>query len=164
MNIVESCFRAPADSPAIIHQAEGGPLQTMTVGELEALTRRVAANLQRLGFQPGDAIAIIMPMTAECVAIYLGIIAAGCAVVGIADSFRPKEIATRLRIAKAKAIFTRDVMVRGGKTFPLYTLVIEAEAPIRSTFSFPPARPAIRKRSRGRKRRRSNAPPTRIFT
>src|SRR5436309_1670835 len=67
MNIVDSCFRAPAHSPAIIHQAEGGSLQTMTVGELEALTRRVAANLQRLGFAPGDAIAIIMPMTAECV-------------------------------------------------------------------------------------------------
>jgi acetyl-CoA synthetase len=129
MNIVESCFRAPADSPAIIHQAEGGPLQIMSVAELENLTQRVAANLQRLGFQPGDAIAIIMPMTAECVAIYLGIIAAGCAVVGIADSFRPKEIATRLRIASAKAIFTRDVMVRGGKKLPLYSQVIEAEAP-----------------------------------
>ncbi len=74
----------------------------MSVGELEALTRRVAANLRRLGFAPGDAIAIIMPMTAECVAIYLGIIAAGCAVVGIADSFRPKEIATRLRIAECE--------------------------------------------------------------
>jgi acetyl-CoA synthetase len=129
MNILESCFRAPADSPAIIHQAEGGPLLRMSVSELERLTRRLAANLQRLGFAPGDAIAIIMPMTAECVAIYLGIIAAGCAVVGIADSFRPKEIATRLRIAKAKAIFTRDVMVRGGKTLPLYSLVVEADAP-----------------------------------
>lgn len=129
MNIVESCFQAPAESPAIIHQTEGGPLQTMTVRELASLTSRVAANLRRLGFQAGDAIAIIMPMTAECVAIYLGIVAAGCVVVGIADSFRPKEIATRLRIAKARGIFTRDVMLRGGKTHPLYALVLEAEAP-----------------------------------
>src|SRR3954468_4860066 len=28
MNIVESCFRAPTDSPAIIHQAEGGAMKT----------------------------------------------------------------------------------------------------------------------------------------
>jgi acetyl-CoA synthetase len=129
LNIVESCFRAPPESPAIIHRTERGPLQTMTVGELATLTRRVAANLRRLGFVPGDSIAIMMPMTPECVAIYLGIVAAGCAVVGIADSFRPKEIATRLRIANAKAIFTRDLMTWGGKSFPLYSSVIEAEAP-----------------------------------
>ena len=74
LNIVESCFTAPADSPAIIHQAEGGELKVMTVAELAKLTDRVAANLRRRGFKPGDALAIIMPMTAEAVAIYLGII------------------------------------------------------------------------------------------
>lgn len=129
MNIVESCFTAPADATAIIFQAEGGTRETMSFGELESLTDRVAANLVRLGYKPGDALAILMPMTAESVAIYLGIIKAGCAVVGIADSFQPKEIATRLRIANAKAVFTQDVMLRGGKAFPLYSNLIEADAP-----------------------------------
>ncbi len=76
-NIVESCFAAPADSPAIIHQTEGGRIKVMSVAELATLTNRVAANLQRTGFKPGSALAIIMPMTAEAVAIYLGIIKAG---------------------------------------------------------------------------------------
>jgi acetyl-CoA synthetase len=129
INIVESCFTAPADSTAIIHQAEGGAVKTMSVGELEKLTNRVAASLQHQGFKSGDALAIIMPMTAEAVAIYLGIIKAGCAVVGIADSFRPKEIATRLNLAKTVAIFSQDVIVRGGKSLPLYTNLIEANAP-----------------------------------
>lgn len=129
MNIVESCFSTPAEAPAIFHQAEGGELSTMSYGELRALTARVAVNLRRLGLQPGDAIAVLMPMTAESVAIYLGIIAAGCVVVGIADSFRPREIATRLRIANAVALFTQDVLMRGGKTFPLYANAIEAGAP-----------------------------------
>jgi len=71
----------------------------------------------------------MMPMTTESVAISLGIIQAGAVVVGIADSFRPKEIATRLRLAKAVAVFTQDVMVRGGKVLPLYAQVIEADAP-----------------------------------
>jgi len=70
-----------------------------------------------------------MPMTAEAVAIYLGIIKAGCIVVGIADSFRPKEIATRLRLATAVAVFTQDVMLRGGKSLPLYANLVEANAP-----------------------------------
>lgn len=128
LNIAESCFQSAPDAPAIIHQTQGGPLQRMTYGELAALTDRVAANLRRCGFKTGDAIAILMPMTAEAVAIYLGIIKAGCVVVGIADSFRVPEIATRLRISNAKGIFTQDVLLRGDKTFPLYTNAVEAGA------------------------------------
>jgi len=129
LNIVESCFAAASGSPAIIFQGEGGGLGVMSVGELEALTGRVASNLVRCGFKPGDALAIILPMTAESVAIYLGIIQAGCVVAGIADSFRPKEIATRLRLANAVAVFTQDEIVRGGKALPLYANVVEAGAP-----------------------------------
>lgn len=130
LNIAESCFSAPPDSIAIIHQSEEGALQSMSVGELKALTDRVAANLVRIGLKPDDAVAIFMPMTAESVALYLGIIKAGCVVVGIADSFQPREVATRLRLSQAKAIFTQDVLLRGGKTFPLYAHVEQAEGPL----------------------------------
>ncbi|MFS7905656.1 hypothetical protein Hanom_Chr01g00050241 [Helianthus anomalus] len=61
-----------------------------------------------------------MPMTVTAVIIYLAIIYAGFVVVSIADSFASKEIATRLRVSKAKATFTQDYIVRGGKKFPLY--------------------------------------------
>ncbi len=129
LNIVESCFTAPADSPAIIAQAEGGELTVVTVGDLKSLSDRVASSLTRLGFRPGDALAIVMPMTVECVAIYLGILQAGCVAVSIADSFRPREIATRLRLANAVGVFTQDVFRRGGKSHPLYAGVKEAGAP-----------------------------------
>ena len=59
MNIVDSCFAASAESPAIIHQAEGGEVSVMSYGEIQGLTGRVVANLRRLGFQPGDALAIL---------------------------------------------------------------------------------------------------------
>ena len=39
LNIVESCFAAPADSPAIIHQAEGGPLATLERGRTPGADR-----------------------------------------------------------------------------------------------------------------------------
>lgn len=128
-NIVESCFAAPASSPAILSAAEGKPLATTTVCELEALTNRVAFSLTYAGFKPGDAIAIIMPMTVACVAIYLGIIKAGCVVVGIADSFQAREIGARLQLAKAFAVFTQDVILRGGKSLPMYVNIIESNAP-----------------------------------
>lgn len=58
-------------------------------------------------FSKGDAIAIDMPMTVTAVIIYLAIVIGGFAVVSIADSFAAKEIATRLRVSKAKGIFTQ---------------------------------------------------------
>lgn len=51
--------------------------------------------------------AIYMPMSVESVIAYLGIILAGCVAVTIADSFAPREIAARLRIARCEAIFTQ---------------------------------------------------------
>ena len=129
LNIAESCFNAPADAVAIVHQAEGGAPGTLTYGELRALANRVANGLRDAGYLPGDAIAVDLPMTAESVAIYLGIIFAGCTAVAIADSFAPEEIRIRLQITRAKAIFTQDEMLRDGKILPLYAKVTEADAP-----------------------------------
>ncbi|MGK7906056.1 MAG: AMP-binding protein [Synechococcus sp.] len=128
-NIVESCFQAAPEAPAIVFQAEGESLSVLTYGELRALTDRVANGLVNMGFSPGDAIAIVMPMTAESVAIYLGIVKAGCTVVSIADSFAPDEIATRLRLSEAKGIFTQDIIQRAGKQLPLYAKVVQVNVP-----------------------------------
>ncbi|WP_346293366.1 AMP-binding protein [Sphaerothrix gracilis] len=129
LNIAESCFQAAADAPAILFQPEEGALAVVSYGELRSLAHRVANGLVEAGLQPGDAIALDLPMTVEAVAIYLGIILAGGTVVAIADSFAPEEIATRLRLAPAKAIFTQDFIRRGGKCLPLYDRVIEANGP-----------------------------------
>ncbi len=128
-NIAESCFQAPEDATAIVFQPEGDSHSTLTYGELHSQTNRVATGLGDAGIQPEDAISIDMPMTVESVAIYLGIVKAGCVVVSIADSFAPSEIATRLRLSGAKAIFTQDYIRRAGKQLPLYAKVVEANAP-----------------------------------
>jgi acetyl-CoA synthetase len=129
LNIAESCFRAEPSATAIVRRAEGGPTDRWTYADLEDVARRVAAGLVALGFRAGDRIAVDIPMTAESVAVYLGIVLAGMAVVSIADSFAPEEIATRLTIADAAGIFTQDVIPRGGKALPLYEKVAAAGAP-----------------------------------
>jgi acetyl-CoA synthetase len=128
LNIVDSCLQAPGGNPAVVYQVEGEALHTMTYDELDALSNRVANSLAAMGFSKGDPIAIAMPMTVEAVAAYLGIVKAGCVVVSIADSFSPEEIATRLRIAGAKTAITQDVILRGGKTIPMYQRVSDAGA------------------------------------
>ena len=126
LNIVDSCFLAEPDEVAVVFQSPGQRIEQLTYRQLRDLTNQVSNSLVAAGFQPGDAIAVFMPMTHLSVAIYLGIVQAGCAVVSIADSFAPPEIATRLQVAQAKAVITYDHQVRVGKTLPLYQAVGEA--------------------------------------
>ncbi len=139
LNIVESCFRAPETQTAIIFQPEGGAIARLTYGELRGLVNQISNGLVTAGFQPGDAIAIVLPMTVEAIAVYLGIVQAGCVVVSIADSFAPPEIATRLQIANAKAVFTQDTVIRAGKILHLYEKVVAAQAPTAIVLGADPA-------------------------
>jgi acetyl-CoA synthetase len=128
LNIADSCFQAPGDRRAIVFQREGGSLEALTYDELDRRSNRFANGLAASGLAAGDAIAIAMPMTVESVVAYLGIVKAGAVVVSIADSFSADEIATRLRIAKARAVVTQDIIVRGVKKLPMYQRVVDAGA------------------------------------
>ena len=144
LNIVDSCFNAPDNAPAIVFGQESGTRTPsyITYKALHSLTNRVANGLTDAGFNIGDAIAVDMPMTVEAVAIYLGIVKAGGVVVSIADSFAPDEIAMRLRLADTKAVFTQDYIPRAGKLLPLYAKVVEADAPKTILLSCRSATPA----------------------
>ena len=130
MNIAKACFLAGPQSTAIVTDRGDGSLEAWSYATLQSLSRRVALGLQKLGLKAGDSVAIDMPMNAESVAIYLGIIMMGGAAVSIADSFSSPEIATRLRLGHAKAIFTTDVLLRGNRAFPLYDRVLQADPPL----------------------------------
>jgi acetyl-CoA synthetase len=130
LNIVDTLLDDDAERLATISRKESeSGLRRLSVGELDALSARVANGLADLGFRPGDAIAIDMPMTPECVAVYLGIVRAGMVVISIADSFAPPEIASRLRIGGAAAVFTQDVLRRDGRALPLYDKIKSVDAP-----------------------------------
>ena len=130
LNIADSCFhKRESHEPALLYAMESDPrdLQHMSFAVLNRISNQIAnAIQQKLGLVPGEAIAICMPMTPESIAIYLGIIKAGCVVVSIADSFSALEIEQRCRLGQAKAIFTQDVIYRGAKFLPLFTRILDA--------------------------------------
>lgn len=128
LNIANSCFQGKEADIAIVFQKETGQVERITYHELNKLSDKVAVNLQRY-LDVGDRVAIIMPMTPQAIAIYLGIIKAGCCVVSIAESFAVNEIETRLNIANTKAVFTQNYIIRDGKKLPLYEKVTEARSP-----------------------------------
>ncbi len=130
INIVDSCFNADKGKIAVYFSREGsGKIQSWTYGDLENLVNQVANSLKEKGYENGDVIAIDMQMTPESVAVYLGVIKAGCVALSIADCFAPPEIEKRLKIGNAKLIFTVDYYMRDGKKIEIYNKVKEANPP-----------------------------------
>ena len=130
LNIAASCFAArDPDGLALLRGSSDGALERWSRAELRRRAAAVAQGLKAQGIGRGDAVAIDLPMTAESVAIYLGIVWIGAVVISIADSFQAAEIATRLRVGNAVLVFTQDHILRGAKALPLYQRVCAADAP-----------------------------------
>ncbi|NDE90012.1 MAG: AMP-dependent synthetase [Alphaproteobacteria bacterium] len=127
LNIAKNCFRGSGSATAIITRRHNGVIETWTHDALDKLSNRVANSFIALGLKKGDGVAIVMPMTAEAVAIYLGIIKAGMVVISVPDSVPAEQIGSRLRIGGAKAVFTQSEIVREDKRIPMYERV-RAEA------------------------------------
>jgi len=128
LNIANSCFQAKKRSLALISQTEQGKIHQLTYEELDQLSNRIA-NCLRRHVKTGAAVGLIMPMTANAVALFLGIIKAGAVVVAIPDSFSAKEMETRLQLAAVEVIFCQDQIIRGGKLLPLYEKVTSIKSP-----------------------------------
>jgi acetyl-CoA synthetase len=120
LNITRSCFQADSTTVAVREVSERGDRRELTYGELERLSNRVADGLARAGMVPGDAVGLLLPMTAEAVIALLGIVRAGCVAVGVAESFAPPEVALRLRLGGARLVITQDEILRRGTRLPLY--------------------------------------------
>jgi long-chain acyl-CoA synthetase len=79
--------------------------QYLTYAELDALTDRVAAALQRDGLKPGDAIGICGMSSVRYAVLYLGALRAGVVVAPLAPSVTRDSLAAMLRDAGAKRLF-----------------------------------------------------------
>ncbi|TVU09398.1 hypothetical protein EJB05_42870 [Eragrostis curvula] len=137
LNAAANCLTAKpgrnSNDVAIVWRDEGkdsDSLNYMTLEELRKKHSLVANALDALDLPKGSAIAIDMPMNVNAVVIYLATVLAGYVVVSIADSFAAPAISTRLKISETKAIFTQDYILRDDKELPLYSRVVEANAPM----------------------------------
>ncbi len=130
LNIVESCFAAPPEQPAVVIGREGGDdVETVSYGQLGELVGRVAGGLAAWGVGPGTRVALYLPMTVACVAAYLAVIRLGGVVVSVADSFSAGELGRRLTLVAADAVITASSFSRGGRSVDLYAKVVAAGAP-----------------------------------
>ncbi|HEY5172878.1 MAG TPA: AMP-binding protein [Acidimicrobiia bacterium] len=79
-----------------------------TLGEVDALARRVATGLRRRGIGPGDAVAFQLPNWLEAAATFYAVTYLGAVVVPIVHFYGPKEVGYILRKTRVKALVTAD--------------------------------------------------------
>jgi acetyl-CoA synthetase len=127
LNIAESCFQHP--QAAVLAADETGRERRVGIPELADLTARFAGALAGQGVGSGDAVALVLPLSIEAVAAFLGTIWAGATAVCIAESFAPAEIVRRAQIGRAKLVVTQDGLLRGGKRLALYEKLQAVDLP-----------------------------------
>jgi acetyl-CoA synthetase len=121
LNIAHNCLDCWAESGSVacIWEGESGETQSLTFGELRNQADRIANGLVALGLQPGDRVALCMPMVPEILPILYACFKAGMTVVPIFAGFGTGAIAARLEDSGARVLFTTEYLTRRGQRLPL---------------------------------------------
>jgi acetyl-CoA synthetase len=133
MNILDSLLGRwqagpEVDRPALRWEAEDGRTAMLTYRELADQVGRCMQALSALGLGRGDAVGLFMPMIPEIVVAFLAIIGAGGIVLPLFSGYGPEAVATRLRDAGARALFTADGFRRRDAAVRLKPIADEAVA------------------------------------
>jgi cyclohexanecarboxylate-CoA ligase len=92
------------DRVAIIDCRENAPERPVSYRELDQASRRIAANLVRLGVQRGDIVSFQLPNGWEFVAMHLACLRAGAASNPLMPIFRQRELSFMLAYAQSRVM------------------------------------------------------------
>jgi acetyl-CoA synthetase len=130
-NCVHRWAERDPDRIGAVFAGEDGSRRELTFAELSGDVTRLAEGLVRLGVEPGDRVAIYLPMCPE-----VAVASHACAHVGavqmpLFSGFAAPAIVQRLRDSEAKVVITADYSLRRGARLPMRETVEEAvrEAP-----------------------------------
>src|SRR4029078_2130616 len=120
------------DQPAVIWEDEEAGTHTsfwnskgkipncLTYGELNHEVMGLSAILRSLGYKPGDAFGIHLPMVPETVIILMALAKIGAIAVPVFSGYGVAAIEARLNAVQAKALFTCDGFSRRGRKFDAF--------------------------------------------
>jgi acetyl-CoA synthetase len=136
LNVAWNCVHRWAASPlasteAAIGLGEDGSRRSLTFAELSHEVIKLAEALVRLGVEPGDRVAIYLPMSPEVAIASHACAHIGAVQVPVFSGFAAPAVAQRLQDSEAKVAITTTVSSRRGKAVPMLEILEEArrEAP-----------------------------------
>jgi acetyl-CoA synthetase len=132
LNLARSCVhrwaeRRPEESAAVF-LGEDGERRGLNWAELSREVTRLAEALVALGVEPGDRVAIYLPMSPEVAIASHACAHVGAVQVPIFSGFAAPAIVQRLRDSGAKVVVTADWSLRRGKRVPMLETIEEARA------------------------------------
>ena len=98
--LIDEAFETHRDLPAYKFMGK-----TLTFGQVDELSRAMAAYLQSLGLARGDRVAIMMPNVPQYPVAIAAVLRAGYVVVNVNPLYTPRELEHQLKDSGAKAIF-----------------------------------------------------------
>src|SRR5438477_1775279 len=133
LNLAWNCVHRWAHGPranenAAVWQSEDGSRRALTYAGLSDEVTRLAEALAALGVEPGDRVALFLPMSPEVAIASHACAHLGAIQVPIFSGFAAPAIAARLQHSDAKVVVTADGSLRRGREVPMKELVDEAVA------------------------------------
>ena len=131
LNVAWNCVHRWAAGPralaqAAIFQGEDGQRRSLTFAELSDRVVRLAEALVRLGVEPGDRVAIYLPMSPEAAIASHACAHMGAVQVPIFSGFAAPAVAQRLQDSEAKVALTAATSLRRGREIPMHAILEEA--------------------------------------
>ncbi|HEX6539922.1 MAG TPA: AMP-binding protein [Candidatus Dormibacteraeota bacterium] len=114
--------------PVLVWEDDAGATRTLTAHDLGLETARAAAALRELGVGAGDAVGLCLPMSPECVALFLACAQLGAVVVPLFSGYGAGAIVSRLRDCGARVLCAVDGFRRRGAWVDVRSVVDEVAA------------------------------------
>jgi acetyl-CoA synthetase len=130
LNIASNCVHRWADrrpgETAAVYRGEDGSRRELTFAEQSRAVTQLAEALVALGVEPGDRVAVYLPMSPEAAIASHACAHIGAVQVPIFSGFAAPAVAQRLQDSEAKVAITVESSSRRGREVPMLAILEEA--------------------------------------